>query len=70
MNFNCFRCVVPPTEDCDVPSTLPPPIQEDELEQNIPQNNPKNRAQRGEQNNFPNLPPGAIPIPVKGKPNN
>ncbi|KAH1005429.1 hypothetical protein HUJ04_006421 [Dendroctonus ponderosae] len=59
-----LRCVVPPTEDCDVPSTLPPPVQEDDLQENIPQNNPRN------QHNFSNLPPGAIPIPSKGKPKN
>ncbi|XP_066152201.1 protein obstructor-E-like isoform X2 [Euwallacea fornicatus] len=62
-----LRCVVPPTEDCDVPSTLPPPIQEDDLQENIPQNNPKNRVDGP---NFNNLPPGAIPIPAKNKPRN
>lgn len=60
-----LRCVVPPTEDCDVPSTLPPPTtQEDELD-NVPQNNPKNRKPQQNQQNipdFPNLPPGALPI--------
>lgn len=30
-----LRCVVPPTEDCEVPTTLPPPPAEDE-EPNIP----------------------------------
>lgn len=50
-----LRCVVPPTEDCDVPSTVPPPPPEDEGHENIPQNNPK----------FANLPPGAIPIPKR-----
>ncbi|XP_019871185.1 protein obstructor-E [Aethina tumida] len=58
-----LRCVVPPTEDCDVPSTIPPPLAEDDDEQNIPQNNPKNRQQGG--GDFPNLPPGAIPVPTK-----
>lgn len=52
-----FRCVVPPTEDCDVPSTLPPPPLEEDGELNIPQNNPKNKSPQF------NLPPGAIPVP-------
>ncbi|KAG5892662.1 hypothetical protein JTB14_025456 [Gonioctena quinquepunctata] len=57
-----LRCVVPPTEDCDIPSTIPPPRQEEEEFDNVPQNNPKNREQKGD---FPNLPAGAIPVPVK-----
>lgn len=33
-----LRCVVPPTEDCEVPTTLPPPPEEAEEEQqeNLP----------------------------------
>lgn len=52
-----LRCVVPPTEDCDIPSTIPPPPPEEEGDENIPQNNPK----------FANLPPGAIPVPSKSR---
>ena len=58
-----LRCVVPPTEDCDVPSTLPPPPLEEDDETNIPQNNPKNKPQF-------NLPPGAIAVPEKNRPRN
>ena len=56
-----LRCVVPPTEDCDVPTTQPPPPEEveQEGEQNIP--NPPPR---------PNLPPGAVPLPVRNRPRN
>lgn len=56
-----LRCVVPPTEDCDVPTTQPPPPEEveQEGEQNIP--NPPPR---------PNLPPGAVPLPIRNRPRN
>lgn len=56
-----LRCVVPPTEDCEVPTTQPPPPEEveQEGEQNIP--NPPPR---------PNLPPGAVPLPVRNRPRN
>lgn len=58
-----LRCVVPPTEDCDVPTTIPPPPPEEDEEQNIPQNIPQGR-------DFPNLPPGAVPVPAKNRPRN
>ncbi|XP_023713856.1 peritrophin-1 isoform X1 [Cryptotermes secundus] len=56
-----LRCVVPPTEDCEVPTTQPP--LPDELEQDGEQNIP-NAAPR------PNLPPGALPLPVRNRPRN
>lgn len=56
-----LRCVVPPTEDCEVPTTQPP--LPDELEQDGEQNIP-NAAAR------PNLPPGAVPLPVRNRPRN
>nr|CAI5819786.1 unnamed protein product [Callosobruchus analis] len=63
--MHSLRCVVPPTEDCDVPSTIPPPPQEEE-EENIP----KGRENKGnQQQEFLNLPPGAIPA-GKGRPRN
>lgn len=58
-----LRCVVPPTEDCDVPTTIPPPPPEEDGEQNVPQNIPQGR-------DFPNLPPGAVPVPAKNRPRN
>lgn len=42
-----LRCVVPPTEDCDVPTTPAPQLQDEE-------DGP---------GGFPNLPPGALPVP-------
>lgn len=66
-----LRCVVPPTEDCDVPTTPPPPPEELEEEENLPQDirgRPQNHAQnhRNQKDrddiNIPNLPPGAIPL--------
>lgn len=43
-----LRCVVPPTEDCAVPTTPAPvhPLDDDD-----------------EPGAFPNLPPGALPVP-------
>ncbi|GJQ73934.1 putative chitin-binding domain protein type 2 [Trypoxylus dichotomus] len=55
-----LRCVVPPTEDCDVPTTPAVPIEEDG-EQNIPQGAPAKPE-------F-NLPPGAVAIPAKNNRN-
>lgn len=63
-----LRCVVPPTEDCDIPTTPASPI-EDDGEQNIPQNNKQNNNNGGERP-FVNLPPGAIPIPTKNRSRN
>lgn len=70
-----LRCVVPPTEDCDVPTTPPPPPEDldEDGEQNIPQDlrgRPQNHAQnhRNQKDrdrddiNIPNLPPGAISL--------
>lgn len=59
-----LRCVVPPTEDCDVPTT-PAPFEEDG-EQNVPQKPGKN--ENGNRPEFSNLPAGAIPIPSKNRP--
>lgn len=50
-----LRCVVPPTEDCDVPTTPAPEFEEEQ--QNLPEN-------------IPNLPPGAIPLPNKNRQRN
>lgn len=52
------RCVVPPTEDCDVPST-PPPF-------DAADNEPENVPQKGGSPQL-NLPPGAIPLPNKNR---
>nr|CAD7453177.1 unnamed protein product [Timema tahoe] len=60
-----LRCVVPPTEDCEVLTTQAPPLDEDEEgEQNIPQRG------RGGGEEAPNLPPGAVPLPVKSRSRN
>lgn len=61
-----LRCVVPPTDDCDIPSTPPPP-QPEEDEDNLPENNPKNKQAKAD---LPNLPPGAIPVPAKNRQRN
>lgn len=70
-----LRCVVPPTEDCDVPTTLPPPPEEEEEENLPPQDlrgrpqgfSGNNRNQQREEVNLPNLPAGAIPLPVRNR---
>nr|CAD7433883.1 unnamed protein product [Timema monikensis] len=60
-----LRCVVPPTEDCEVLTTQAPPLDEDEEgEQNIPQRG------RGGGEEAPNLPLGAVPLPVKSRSRN
>ncbi|KAG7303916.1 hypothetical protein JYU34_010828 [Plutella xylostella] len=41
-----LRCVVPPTEDCDVPTTTAPPPEEDD---NVPQNQRQNQQQKQQQ---------------------
>lgn len=71
-----LRCVVPPTEDCEVPTTPPPAPGEleDEGEQNIPQNlrpagNQRAQAQQQRDDSL-NLPPGAIPIPLRNRQRN
>lgn len=74
-----LRCVVPPTEDCEVPTTPPPGpgdfLEEEDGEQNIPlpvrpsnqkQNNQQQQSQRRGQE-APNLPPGVIPLPVRNR---
>lgn len=53
-----LRCVVPPTEDCDVPTTPAAPIEEDG-EQNLPQG--------VQQKPDFNLPPGAVAVPAKNR---
>ncbi|RZF39266.1 hypothetical protein LSTR_LSTR012310 [Laodelphax striatellus] len=98
-----LRCVVPPTEDCEVPTTpAPAPGEEDDGEQNLPVQPPKPINGRQQQNyqqpppqqqqnqqqqqqqqqsqqqyrrsedlpNLPNLPQGAIPIPVRARARN
>lgn len=59
-----LRCVVPPTEDCDVPTT--PPNLEGDL-------NDRNEQEDGEENLPPGvapLPSGAVPIPLRARPRN
>ncbi|XP_025831412.1 protein obstructor-E [Agrilus planipennis] len=51
------RCVVPPTEDCDVPTTPPPPPAEEDEPENVPAE-------------FINLPPGALPVQNRNRPRN
>ncbi|XP_021929040.1 protein obstructor-E-like [Zootermopsis nevadensis] len=65
-----LRCVVPPTEDCEVPTTQPPLLDEleQEGEQNIP--NPPHRSNRPQQQDPVNLPPGAVPLPLRNRPRN
>lgn len=60
-----LRCVVPPTEDCAVPTTQAPPPEIDE-EENIP----RPHGGKGARQDFHNLPQGAIPVPLKNKPRN
>lgn len=52
-----LRCVVPPTEDCDVPTTPPPT--EGELSEG------RNEQQEPEEEN---LPPGVPPLPAGALP--
>lgn len=55
-----MRCVVPPTEDCDVPTTPP------NLEGDLPEGR---NEQEPEEENLPpgvaSLPSGALPLPVR-----
>ncbi|KAG8298660.1 Chitin-binding domain type 2 [Homalodisca vitripennis] len=69
-----LRCVVPPTEDCEVPTTPPPQPGdlEEDGEQNIPQQlqqrPQQQRAQQQQQSQQQpsiNLPQGAFPVPVR-----
>ncbi|XP_069696436.1 protein obstructor-E-like isoform X1 [Periplaneta americana] len=69
-----LRCVVPPTEDCEVPTTqapLPDELEQDG-EQNIPNPPPRsNRPQQRANGDEPiNLPPGAVPLPLRNRPRN
>lgn len=60
-----LRCVVPPTEDCDVPTTPPPT--EGELSDG------RNEQEPEEENLPPGVPPlpsGALPIPLRARPRN
>lgn len=60
-----LRCVVPPTEDCDVPTTPPPT--EGELSDG------RNEQEPEEENLPPGvspLPSGALPIPLRARPRN
>ncbi|XP_035735217.1 protein obstructor-E-like [Vespa mandarinia] len=60
-----LRCVVPPTEDCDVPTTQPSldgdlqdgRIEQEPEEENLPPG-------------VPPLPAGALPIPLRARPRN
>ena len=67
-----LRCVVPPTEDCEVPTTQPPlPDElEQEGEQNIPNQPPRSNRPQQQGNEPINLPPGAVPIPLRNRPRN
>ena len=58
-----LRCVVPPTEDCDVPTTPAG------LDGDLPDNN-RNEQEPEEENLPPGvapLPQGAIPIPIRSQ---
>lgn len=44
-----LRCVVPPTEDCDVPSTTPPPPEDIEEDQQRPQQQQQRPSQSRQQ---------------------
>jgi len=60
-----LRCVVPPTEDCDVPTTPPP------TEGELPDG--RNEQEPEEENLPPGVPPlpsGALPIPLRARPRN
>lgn len=60
-----LRCVVPPTEDCDVPTTPP------SLEGDLPDG--RNEQEPEEENLPPGVPPlpaGALPIPLRSRPRN
>ncbi|XP_060812712.1 protein obstructor-E-like [Bombus pascuorum] len=60
-----LRCVVPPTEDCDVPTTPP------NLEGDLPEG--RNEQEPEEENLPPGVPPlpaGALPIPLRARPRN
>lgn len=61
-----LRCVVPPTEDCDVPTTPPPT--EGELSEG------RNEQQDPEEENLPPgvppLPAGALPIQLRARARN
>lgn len=60
-----LRCVVPPTDDCDIPSTpFPPQEEDDNNNENVPNKN------TGQKPDFVNLPPGAIPVPNKNRSKN
>ncbi|CAB0016313.1 unnamed protein product, partial [Nesidiocoris tenuis] len=41
-----LRCVVPPTEDCEVPTTIAPPPEEEDEGPNVPQGAPPQRGQQ------------------------
>lgn len=60
-----LRCVVPPTEDCDVPTT--PATLDGELPDD------RNEQEPEEENLPPGVPPlpsGAVPIPLRARPRN
>ncbi|KOC60452.1 Chondroitin proteoglycan-2 [Habropoda laboriosa] len=60
-----LRCVVPPTEDCDVPTTPP------NLEGDLPEG--RNEQEPEEENLPPGVPPlpaGALPISLRSRPRN
>lgn len=69
-----LRCVIPPTEDCDIPTTQVPleeNYNKEEGEANVPQQRTNNNANNNGggggagRPDFGNLPAGAIPIPAK-----
>lgn len=60
-----LRCVVPPTEDCEVPTTPP------STEKESPDGN--NEEEPEEENLPPGVPPlpaGAVPIALRNRPRN
>ena len=65
---NRRRCVTPPTEDCEVPTTVEPPTDESQNDNGSgPRSpNPRRGGGGGQQSRRNNRPPPAQPIPLDG----